>query len=160
MSYWDLTPENKELFFRCVDGALEDMMESGKLDYEWMAYYDDHVADMHADNQDVHNSTFKYHVLKRYMKKVGRKGPEWTVYRDLPCNTWNPADRLAPGRYIPIKENMRIVAFKSSVKTKMVDFNKKVLPYIRQHPDVEKVIFVHMRIPTQWRNGELPVLLG
>jgi hypothetical protein len=154
---WDLIPENFKLFRKCVRGAANDMVETGKIDYEWMAYYDDHVHNIDGDkeipNQEIDNDLFKWNVMRVHKWLTGRTGPEWTVERSVP----RYVDR---SRRIPMNEWDGIVAFKTSQKTKMKDFKKKVLPYILAHPDVTKVYYVKMRIISQWACYELPRLIS
>lgn len=140
---YTLLPENLKLFRECVKGAADDMLTTHVVDYEWMAYYDDHChnidGDKEIEGQCIDNDYFAWNVHRYHKYLLGRTGPEWGVVTRSP---WEE------------------VSFKTTEKTKMKDFRKKVLPYILEHPSVQKVYYVRMRIVTQWRDYKLPRLIS
>jgi hypothetical protein len=153
---WTLLPENLKLFRKCVKDAAEDLKRYGRVDFEWMSYYDDHVHNIDGDvpivGQSIDSDYFEWNVRRYHKWLIGRTGPEWTVERYV--------SRYKNYEPIPMAEWDGIVAFKTTEKTKMQDFKKKVLPYILAHPDVRRIYYVRMRIISQWANYELPRLIS
>jgi hypothetical protein len=153
---YSLLPENLKLFRDCVKGAANDMLTTHKVDHEWMAYYDDHCHNINGDvdimGQEIDDDYFEWNVHRYHKYLIGRTGPEWTVERYV--------SRYKNYEPIPMAEWDGIVAFKTTEKTKMQDFKKKVLPYILAHPDVRRIYYVRMRIISQWANYELPRLIS
>jgi hypothetical protein len=108
-------------------------------------------------------SSLKYWALRQHMNNTGRKGAEWTI--EFYDHMYTPSEYVMgeyiPGNYIPnmVSRRMLAVSIPRGVHPNAV-LNTKVMEIVNHDPrKLVAIRYAQCRMPSQWRNADLPVLV-
>jgi len=133
------------------DADIRTCLPCGPIGYEEIYKYD---GKQHGRHTELDGSRLVNLAMRQHMNNVGRKGAEWTI-------TFHGPIYDSDGRYIPMKESHRCVAIAVPkgedpavvLATRVIDVALGV------GKPIKSIVFARMRMPSQWRFGELPVLV-